>query len=141
MKRWLVAALLLLLCISPPPSLIAGTVEDAGKAWLDEHKDPAAVNVNGDWHSKEWGVFHLTQAEGAREVSGTAPRFDVTGVVSGNSLFLLFWKGKGTVSFCATLGSENDKTLTGTYSYRVTRWKFGHGLCQEKGYTLHMTKQ
>jgi hypothetical protein len=32
----------------------------------------------------------LTQAEGSRDVSGTDKKFELTGVVSGKSLYLLF---------------------------------------------------
>ncbi|HET9406781.1 MAG TPA: hypothetical protein VFO39_06050 [Candidatus Sulfotelmatobacter sp.] len=119
----------------------AGKVEGRGQEWLDAQKDPPQVNVNGEWNAKDWGVFHLKQDEGSRDVSGDGYGYDLTGVVSGKRLFLLFHHGGGSVAYCATLTSDDDKTLTGTYSYRVTRLRFGHGLCQEKGRPMQMTKR
>ncbi|MGA2004178.1 MAG: hypothetical protein ABSG70_12390, partial [Terriglobales bacterium] len=60
MKRLVVTAVLLLLCISFPTSLTAGSVEDKGKAWLDAQKDPAQINVSGEWDS-EFGGLYLKQ--------------------------------------------------------------------------------
>jgi hypothetical protein len=90
MKRLIIPATLLLLCISFPVSLTATKGEVEGKAWLDAQKDPSAINVNGTWDSEEWGTFHLLQAEGSREVSGNGGGYEITGVVSGKRLFMLF---------------------------------------------------
>lgn len=118
----------------------AGTVEGRGREWLDEHKDSPQVNVTGSWESPDWGALSLTQAEGSRDVSGKDKRFELTGVVSGKEVYLLFHKSSGNVAFCATLISESDGLMNGTYSYPVSRLKFGHGLCQGKSYRLRMTK-
>lgn len=138
MKRLVVTAVLLLLCVSSPTSLTAGKVEDQGKAWLDAQKDPAAINVNGTWDSGEWGILLLTQAEGSREVSGNGGGYGITGVVSGKRLFLLFTT-KDTVEYCATLSPVGDQSLTGSYSNRKSRLK--KGLCQEKTRPMNMTKK
>jgi hypothetical protein len=138
MKRLVVTAALLLLCISFPSSLTAGNVEDQGKAWLDTQKDPAAINVNGTWDSEEWGVLHLRQAEGSREVSGSGGGYGITGVVSGKRLFMLF-STRRTVEYCATLSFEDDHSLAGSYSNRKSRVK--GGLCQEKTRPMNMTKK
>jgi hypothetical protein len=98
------------------------------------------VNVTGSWQSRDWGTLRLTQAEGSRDVSGTDNRYELTGVVSGKELYLLFAKSSGSVAFCAILISASDGILNGTYSYRVTRLRLGHGLCQGKSYRLRMTK-
>jgi hypothetical protein len=120
---------------------VAGKVEGAGRAWLDQHKDAPQMNVTGTWESHEWGkTLTLTQAEGSRDVSGSDTKFELTGAVSGKNLYLLFAHGNGGVGFCATLTSDADGSLTGMYSYRVTRLKLGHGLCQEKGYPLRMKR-
>jgi hypothetical protein len=103
----------------PLPS--SENVGDRGKAWLDAQKDPPAVNVSGAWNSEEWGDFRLIQAQGSRNVSGDAPGYELTGVVSGKRLFLLFHTGKGKVEYCATLNSEADNKLSGGYADRVTR--------------------
>ena len=119
----------------------AGKVEGAGREWLDEHKDAPQVNVTGTWESADWGnAVNLTQAEGSRDVSGTDTKFELTGAVSGKILYLIFAHSNGGVGFCATLTSDSDNSLTGMYSYRVTRLKLGHGLCQSKGYPLHLKK-
>ncbi len=136
MKKYLFIGGMLLLSLIA----FAGTVEEQGKTWLDQQKDPPAVNVNGSWSSGDWGTLDLTQAEGSRDVSGHNGKFELTGVVSGKRLFLLFHKS-ASISFCATLSSDSDHTLTGTYSYRVTRLKFGHGLCQEKSYGMRLEKK
>src|SRR5215469_12977046 len=114
------------------PSPSSENVGDRGKAWLDAQKDPPSINVTGAWNSQEWGDLRLIQARGGRDVSGDAPGYELTGVVSGKRLFLLFHTGKGKVDYCATLDSEADNKLSGGYSDRVTRLRFGHGLCQEK---------
>jgi len=127
-----------LLCISFPTSVAAAKVEVEGKAWLDSQKDPPAMNVNGAWSSEEWGTFLLTQTEGSREVSGNGGGYQITGVVSGKRLFMLF-STKGTVDYCATLSSSGENSLTGTYSDRKSRLK--SGLCQESSRPMIMTKK
>ena len=138
MKRLAAAVVLLVLCISFPASLTAGNMENEGKGWLDAQKDPPAMNVNGIWDSDEWGVFHLTQAEGSREVSGSGGGYGITGVVSGKRLFMLFTTDR-TVEYCATLSSDSDHSLAGSYSSRKSRLK--RGLCQEKTRPMYMTKK
>jgi serine/threonine protein kinase len=123
----------------PLPS--SANVGDRGKAWLDAQKDPPAINVTGAWNSGEWGDLRLIQTQGSRDVSGDAPGYELTGVVSGKRLFLLFHNGKGRVDYCATLGTEANNKLSGGYSDRVTRLRFGHGLCQEKSRPMQMIKK
>ena len=123
----------------PLPS--SANVGDRGRTWLDAQKDPPAVNVTGAWNSGEWGDLRLIQTQGSRNVSGDAPGYELTGVVSGKRLFLLFHNGKGKVEYCATLDTAADNKLSGGYSYRVTRLRFGHGLCQEKSRPMQMIKK
>ena len=118
----------------------AGKVEGRGMAWLEEHKDAPQVNVTGTWDSSDWGALNLIQAEGSRDVNGTNKKHVLVGVVSGRTLYLLFANGGGSVSYCATLTSDSETSLIGTYSYPVTRLKLGHGLCQSKGYPLRLKK-
>jgi hypothetical protein len=138
MKRLTFAVTLLLLFVSFPTFLAAAKVEVEGKAWLDSQKDPAEINVNGSWDSEEWGAFHLIQAEGGREVSGNGGGYDITGVVSGKRLFLLFSE-KHTVEYCATLSPNGENRLAGTYSNRKSR--LHSGLCQESSRPMNMTKK
>ena len=138
MKRLSIGTILLLLCISFPASLNAAKVDVEGKAWLDAQKDPAAINVNGTWDSDELGALHLVQAEGNREVSGNGGGYEITGVVSGNQLFMLLATNR-TVEYCAVLRSNSDNSLIGTYSNRRSR--LHSGLCQEKSRPMNMTKK
>ncbi len=143
MKRLVVTAVLLLLCISFPTSLTAGSVEDKGKAWLDAQKDPAQINVSGEWDS-EFGDLYLKQADGNREVSGNGGGYQLLGVVSGKSLYLLFYVGTahgGSVDYCAVAASDSATHMVGTYSNRVARRKSHAGLCQEKSRPLNMRKR
>ena len=123
----------------PLPS--SANVGERGRAWLDAQKDPPAMNVTGSWNSEEWGDLRLIQTQGGRDVSGGAPGYELRGVVSGKRLFLLFLNGKGKVDYCATLDTAADNKLSGSYSDRVTRLRFGHGLCQEKSRPMHMIKK
>jgi hypothetical protein len=138
MKQLTFAVTLILLCISFPTSLAAAKAEVEGKAWLDAQKDPPAMSVNGGWDSDEWGAFHLIQAEGSREVSGNGGGYEITGVVSGKRLFMLF-SGKHAVEYCATLSPNGENKLAGTYSNRKSR--LHSGLCQESSRPMNMTKK
>jgi hypothetical protein len=120
--------------------LNAGSFEDQGKAWLGAQKEPAAINVRGIWDS-EFGVLRLGQTEGSRDVNGSGGGYDLTGVVSGKHLYLLFVTHHGNVEYCAVLNSESDSSLIGDYHNRVTRLRLGTGLCQEKGRRLYMRKK
>lgn len=143
MKRLVVKAVLLLLCVSLPTSLMAGTLEDHGKAWLDAQKDPPQINVAGNWNS-EFGDLYLKQADGSREVSGNGGGYQLLGVVSGKSLYLLFYVGTakgGSVDYCAVAVSDSATRMVGTYSNRVARRKSHTGLCQDKSRPFNMSKQ
>jgi hypothetical protein len=135
---WLAASLVLILATT----LTARSVRNQGRKWLDAQTDPSAVNVNGVWDAEEWGVLHLTQAEGSREVSGSNHGYYLTGVVSGKRLFLLFSsEPQGAVYYCAILSSDGGNSLAGTYSYPKSRFNLGSGLCQDKGTPMNMTKK
>jgi hypothetical protein len=95
--------------------LSAGDLDTKGKAWLGAHSDAASVNVNGSWHAKEWGTIVLRQAADSRDLTGDGDGWDVTGVVSGKQVFLLF-SHKGKVNYSAELTSQDDNSLKGSYS-------------------------
>jgi hypothetical protein len=138
MKRPMIAATLLLACISFSTSLTATKGEVEGKAWLETQKDPAEINVKGTWESEEWGTFHLMQTDGSREVSGNGGGYEITGVVSGKRLFMLFFSRRA-LDYCATLSPNGENGLIGTYSGRRTL--LHSGLCQEKSRPMNMTKK
>ena len=96
-------------------SASAGDVDTKGKEWLDAHKDPAAINVNGKWHAREWGRVTLIQSEGSRDVTGDGDGWKITGVVSGKQIFLLF-HNRGKVNYSAELTADSDSKLNGAYS-------------------------
>jgi hypothetical protein len=122
-------------------ALMAGSLENQGKAWLDAQTDPAEINVSGAWKSSVFGDLSLSQAAGSREVTGRGGAYELTGVVSGKELFLLFGDQRGTVNYCAVLNSEGDNSLAGNYHYRTSRIVNRGGLCQEKSYPISMKKQ
>ncbi len=140
MKKFFFALFVACFVLISVPVLSAGTLDNRGKAWLDAQKDPPVINVSGIWDS-DFGVMRLEQAEGSRDVSGTEGKYELKGVVSGKMLYLLFGTGHGTVDYCAVLSASSSKALIGDYHYRNTRLKFGAGLCQEKGYSMSMTKK
>jgi hypothetical protein len=105
--------------------LSARDLETKGKAWLDAHSEAAAINVNGNWHAKEWGKIVLIQAQGSRDVTGDGDGWDITGVVSGKQVFLLF-SHKGKVNYTAELTSQNDNNLNGSYSRGFMEEKTKH---------------
>jgi len=113
--------------------LSARNLDTKGKAWLDAHNDPASINVNGTWYAKDWGRIVLDQAQGGRDLSGHGDGWAITGVVSGNQVFLLF-SNKGNVEYSAELTSESDGSLNGSYS----RGFMGD---KSKGKSMHLTKQ
>jgi hypothetical protein len=138
MKLLATTAGLLLICIALPTFLTAAKVEVEGKVWLDAQKDPAAINVNGAWESDEWGTLYLIQADGSRDVSGNGGGYEITGVVSGDRLFMLL-STKHIVEYCATLSPNGENGLIGTYSNRKSR--VHSGLCQESSRPMNMTKK
>jgi hypothetical protein len=111
----------------------AGNLATKGQAWLDTHSQPAEINVNSDWYEKEWGRIVLHQAPGSRNLTGMGDGWDITGVVSGKQVFLLF-SYKGGVVYSAVLTQEGGGSLDGSYS---------KGFMSEttKGRPMHLTKQ
>jgi hypothetical protein len=93
-------------------SLFAQKVEIEGKAWLEAKTGPPEINVNGSWASEDWGAVLLNQTQGSREVTGASDNWEISGVVSGKEVFLLF-SSKGRVGYSAELSLEQANTLTG----------------------------
>jgi hypothetical protein len=99
--------------------LLHGQVaEKDGKAWLDAYTDRPAMNVTGIWEGGVWGLVSLNQHQGGRRIIGTADSWDVSGVVSGKTVYLLIWK-KDTVAFSAKLAIEGPSQLTGVYAKEI----------------------
>jgi len=93
----------------------AQRVEKEGKAWLDTCPDAAAtMNVTGVWNDPKWGNISLNQHQDSRRVIGSGDGWDISGVVSGNSVCLLF-SFRDKISFSAKLTAEGTTQLNGTY--------------------------
>jgi hypothetical protein len=89
--------------------------EKAGKAWLDANTDPPALNVTGVWTGKDWGKVSLNQREGSRRIIGSGDGWDISGVVSGKEVYLLFCHN-GKVAYSAKMTAEGASELTGIYA-------------------------
>jgi hypothetical protein len=96
-----------------PSTASAQTVDKEGKAWLEKCSDPSTLNVNGDWrdadwysksnwHNTSWNNVTLSQQQDSRQITGWADKWDITGVVSGNSVCLLF-SYEGRIRYSAKL--------------------------------------
>ncbi len=90
-------------------------LEKEGKAWLDPNTDPPAINVTGIWGTHEWGKISLNQREGSRRIIGAGDGWDISGVVSGKDVYLLFCH-KDKVAFSAKLTADGPSQLTGIYA-------------------------
>ena len=145
MKKMLVIPAALLLGFTFSTSIVvfassphSQTLHELGQAWLDAHQDPALVNVSGDWES-EFGEIHLEQAEKARDVKGMGPGYEIRGVVSGTSIYLLFLTAGDYVDYCAVLSQENGRNFYGTYSNRAARHDH-HDLCETQSRPMSLRK-
>jgi hypothetical protein len=132
MKRLVYLVLGAAMILTPCASRASKKVAFQGQDWLDAQSDPAAVNVDGRWSAKGWGVIILHQMRGSRQVSGTSDSWDFTGVVSGKKVYLII-STSGFVVYSAILTSASDSELSGTYE---------RGLMKEegKGRRMDLTK-
>ena len=130
--------------LSTATLVFAGSLDKQGQAWLDQYKNPAQINVSGNWDTGRsgFGALHLQQAQNSRTVEGSGDGYKLDGVVSGKTLYLLFSR-KDTVAFCAEVTQNGETILDGTYQYRLSRLRFGagKGVCQTKRYTLNLSKR
>ena len=116
MKRELVSLTLVLAAVcSVGPVLNSQKLRTEGQAWLERFTEAPAVNVNGAWRSDDWGLVTLKHADGSRDVTGTGDGWEITGVVSGNKLYLLFCDD-GEINYSAILEADGPKRLTGSYA-------------------------
>ena len=68
MKRGLFLLLAVSVVLMLAVGLSAKNLDTKGKAWLDAHSEAAAINVNGNWHAKEWGKIVLNQSRGQQRL-------------------------------------------------------------------------
>ena len=106
---------LFVLVIAVTVLLYGQKLQNEGKAWLDANPDPPALNVTGLWEGGDWGIVSLSQPEGGRRVIGSGDGWDISGVVSGKDVYLLFWH-EDIVAYSAKMTAEGPSQLTGTYA-------------------------
>jgi hypothetical protein len=114
-KRYKRLAVLFVAVIAFTVFLHGQKEEVEGKAWLDPNTTPPALNVTGIWDSPEWGKVSLNQREGGRRIIGTGDGWDISGVVSGKDVYLLFCH-EGKVGFSAKLTADAPSQLRGIYA-------------------------
>jgi hypothetical protein len=112
MRRLLIVPGLYFLFLIP---LYAQRYDKQGKAWLDSCADPSALNVTGIWSSPAWGKISLSQRDNTRKIVGSGDGWDISGVVSGNSVCLLF-SHHDKVVYSAKLTADGPARLTGSYT-------------------------
>jgi hypothetical protein len=117
MRRILMGSLLAIifstiLCTS---AAFAQKVDTEGKAWLGTCSDAAALNVTGIWKDPKWGALTLSQHQDSRQILGAGDGWNIFGVVSGNTVCLLFSDNKGRIAFSAKLTADPSGALDGGY--------------------------
>jgi hypothetical protein len=116
MKRLLCSFLVIVAIFVLVPSVNARNFLDVrGKKWLDAQANPALINVDGNWYARDWGQIVLNQTKDSREVTGNGDGWDITGVVSGKQLFLLF-SGRGGLVYSAVLTGNGEMNLEGSFT-------------------------
>lgn len=88
----------------------------AGDRWLSDQFEAAEVNVSGNWVSSDWG--HGTLRQNGRNVSGALGGYNVTGVVSGRTAYLLIADGDWYY-YSAILEMPRAGVLTGRFSRAI----------------------
>jgi hypothetical protein len=97
--------------------LSAQKEDKEGKEWLAScaGNEAAALNVTGLWKSEAWGIISLNQRKDSRNVIGSGDGWDITGVVGGNTVCLLFSSG-GRVAYSMKSTEEQPGQLSGVYA-------------------------
>ncbi len=105
-------------------------------SWLSKSgAEPPTIDVTGKWHDAQgsgflgWGEGYLRQEQ--NKISGTIGGYDIKGVVSGKTVYLVFLSG-GAVYFTARLELSQD-LLIGNY--------FGSDREQTKSNSMSLEKR
>ena len=101
--------------------------------WLSAHKDSPQIDVTGEWYERAWGVVHLRQVQGTGNVVGNTPEYDIAGVVSGKSAYLIF-SHKGKTDYSVILNLEEGNRLEGKYESGLMRE-------ESEGKSISLTKR
>jgi hypothetical protein len=126
----------LLLCTGVLSLAVAaanGAQSEESRSWLEAHADPPLVDVSGTWYGGySFGEVILKQVEGDRKVEGHNGDYEITGVVSGNRVFLLFFSS-GALYCSAVVTAAGEDALEGGY----VKGLMAAGV---KGITLHLSR-
>lgn len=87
-----------------------------GDQWLSDQMEPALVDVSGIYTASGWGKCLLVQ--NGREVRGHIGDYPVTGVVSGEKVYLLISEG-GWYYYSAILEMPREGFLVGYYARAI----------------------
>jgi hypothetical protein len=87
-----------------------------GDNWLSDQSEPAAINVDGNWTSNDWG--HASFSQNGRKITGTIGGYTVRGVVSGARAYLLIAQGDWYY-YSAVLDLQRPGLLTGRFSRAI----------------------
>lgn len=133
MKKFLLLFSISAILVTFTIPLSAGNLTTKGRAWLEAQGENAATDVSGVWYSKGWGTIVLHQAPGSRELTGKDGGLEVTGVVVGTQVRMLFSQ-RDKVLYSAELTLAADGSLSGDYA---------KGLMSEKTKvrSMRLTKQ
>jgi hypothetical protein len=98
-------------------ALSAQDEDKQGKAWLAScaGDEAAALNVTGIWKTPSWGMISLNQRKESRNIVGSGDGWDITGVVGGTTVCLVF-SHKGKVAYSSKLTEEGPGKLSGVYA-------------------------
>lgn len=124
--KFVLAALAATTCIVSPA--VAQRVDREGRTWLSTCSDPAALNVTGVWNDPKWGNITMNQHQESRQIIGSGDGWNISGVVSGKSVCLLFYNGD-KISYSAKLTADASGALSGGYV---------KGMISEKSKTISM---
>lgn len=130
MRRVLTGSILIAIILSTLfiSTAFAQRADKEGKAWLDTCSEPSTLKVTGIWKDPKWGNLTFNQHEGSRQIISSGDGWDISGVMSGNSVCLVF-SHYDKVAYSAKLTADASGELAGGYV---------KGLLSEKSKTTPM---
>ena len=94
-----------------------GVPLNKGNEWLESKKDRPEINISGTWVSPEWNIAFFKQQD--KIIIGNIGDYPFKGVVSGNKVYLMMYRGE-KADYFAELEVVDKDTLKGHYSkYRT----------------------
>ncbi len=121
MHKWIHGSILILVCLLVA-ACTTGLKKHEIEPWLADISGarPPAINIEGKWHDADvdpntafgWGRGVFEQ-EGS-EIDGYLGNYNVTGTVSGDTVYMVFLSGGG-VYYTARLEMKEKGLLSGNY--------------------------